>query len=108
MAAGVDPRVVHPRAGDDRRLSPAAWPSVVRLVLLDVCVGTPLAFGIGILEKADVPALGPPVLLAVLVFTLYADYAIVIDEVGPGSRSARACTSSPAAPAPRSPSRPRG
>jgi hypothetical protein len=57
------------------------WPSVVRLVLLDVCIGTPLAFGIGILEKADLPALGPPVLLAALVFTLYADYAIVIDDL---------------------------
>ena len=59
-----------------------AWPSVVRLVLLDVCIGTPLAFGIGILEKADLPEIGPPVLLAVLVFTLYADYAIVIDDLG--------------------------
>jgi hypothetical protein len=59
-----------------------AWPSVLRLVLLDVCIGTPLAFGIGILEKGDVAALGPPVLLAVLVFTLYADYAIVIDDLG--------------------------
>jgi hypothetical protein len=59
-----------------------AWPSVIRLVLLDVCIGSPLAFGIGILEKADLPALGLPVLLAVLVFTLYADYAIVIDDVG--------------------------
>ncbi len=59
-----------------------AWPSVVRLVLLDVCIGTPLAFGIGILEKADIAALGPPVLLAALVFTLYADYAIVIDDLG--------------------------
>jgi hypothetical protein len=59
-----------------------AWPAVVRLVLLDVCIGTPLAFGIGFLEKADLEALGLPVLLAVLVFTLYADYAIVIDDVG--------------------------
>jgi hypothetical protein len=59
-----------------------AWPSVVRLVLLDVCVVTPLAFGIGILEKADLAEIGPPVVLAVLVFTLYADYAIVIDDVG--------------------------
>jgi hypothetical protein len=59
-----------------------AWPSVIRLVLLDVCIGTPLAFGIGILEKGDLPALGPPVLLAALVFTLYADYAIVIDDLG--------------------------
>jgi hypothetical protein len=58
------------------------WPSIFRLVLLDVCIGTPLAFGIGILEKGDIAALGPPILLAVLVFTLYADYAIVIDEVG--------------------------
>ena len=40
------------------------------------------AFGIGILEKADLPEIGPPVLLAVLVFTLYADYAIVIDDIG--------------------------
>ena len=59
-----------------------AWPSVVRLVLLDVCVVTPLAFGIGILEKADLPEIGPPVLLGVLLFTLYADYAIVIDDLG--------------------------
>jgi hypothetical protein len=59
-----------------------AWPSVIRLVLLDVCIGTPLAFGIGLLEKGDLPALGPPLLLAVLVFTLYADYAIVIDDLG--------------------------
>jgi hypothetical protein len=59
-----------------------AWPSVVRLVLLDVCIGTPLGFGIGILEKADVPEIGPPIVLAVLVFTLYADYAIVIDDIG--------------------------
>jgi hypothetical protein len=59
-----------------------AWSAVIRLVLLDVCIGTPLAFGIGILEKADLPALGLPILLAVLVFTLYADYAIVIDDVG--------------------------
>lgn len=58
------------------------WPSVVRLVLLDVCIGTPLAFGIGLLEKGDIAALGPPILLAVLVFTLYADYAIVIDDLG--------------------------
>jgi hypothetical protein len=57
------------------------WPSVVRLVLLDACVVTPLAFGIGILEKADLPEIGPPILLAVLVFTLYADYAIVIDDL---------------------------
>ena len=59
-----------------------AWLSVVRLVLLDVCIVTPLAFGIGILEKADVPEIGPPVLLGVLLFTLYADYAIVIDDLG--------------------------
>jgi hypothetical protein len=59
-----------------------AWRSVIRLVLLDVCVGAPLAFGIGILEKADLPALGPPLLLAALMFTLYADYAIVIDDLG--------------------------
>lgn len=58
-----------------------AWTTVIRLVLLDVCIGTPLGFGIGILEKADLPAIGPPVVLAVLVFTLYADYAIVIDDV---------------------------
>jgi len=58
-----------------------SWPSVVRLVLLDVCIGTPLAFGIGILEKGDIAALGPPILLAVLVFTLYSDYAIVIDDL---------------------------
>ena len=58
------------------------WPSVVRLVLLDVCIGTPLAFAIGVLEKGDLAALGPPLLLAVLVFTLYADYAIVIDDLG--------------------------
>jgi hypothetical protein len=57
------------------------WPSVIRLVLLDISIGTPLAFGTGILEKADLPALGPPVLLAALVFTLYADYAIVIDDL---------------------------
>ncbi|MDX6598652.1 MAG: hypothetical protein QOE87_2539 [Gaiellales bacterium] len=57
------------------------WPSVVRLVLLDVCVGTPLGFGIGMLEKADLPEIGPPVLLVVLMFTLYADYAIVIDDL---------------------------
>ena len=35
-----------------------AWPSVLRLVLLDVCIGTPLAFGIGILEKGDSPRSG--------------------------------------------------
>src|SRR5664279_5015363 len=57
------------------------WTAVVRLVLLDVCIGTPLAFGTGILEKAGLAALGPPILLAVLVFTLYSDYAIVIDDV---------------------------
>jgi hypothetical protein len=59
-----------------------AWPAVIRLVLLDVCIGTPLGFGVGILEKADLPEIGPPVVLAVLVFTLYADYAIVIDDLG--------------------------
>ena len=59
-----------------------AWPTVFRLVLLDVCIGTPLGIGIGILEKADLAAVGPPVVLAVLVFTLYADYAIVIDDIG--------------------------
>lgn len=58
------------------------WTSVVRLVLLDVGIGTPLAFVIGFLEKGDLAALGPPVLLAVLIFTLYADYAIVIDDLG--------------------------
>jgi hypothetical protein len=58
-----------------------AWPSVIRLVLLDVCIGTPLGFGIGILEKGDLPALGPPVLLLVFMLTLYADYAIVIDDL---------------------------
>jgi hypothetical protein len=57
------------------------WPSVVRLVLLDVLIGTPLAFAIGGLEKADRAALGAPLLLIVLVFTLYADYAIVIDDL---------------------------
>ena len=51
-------------------------------MLLDLCVGTPLLFGSGILEKADLAALAPPILLAVLVFTLYADYAIVIDDLG--------------------------
>jgi hypothetical protein len=59
------------------------WPSVVRLVLLDVLIGTPLLFGIGGLEKADRAALGAPLLLVVLVFTLYADYAIVVDDLGP-------------------------
>jgi hypothetical protein len=58
------------------------WPSVVRLVLLDVLIGTPLAFAIGGLEKADQAALGAPLLLTVLVFTLYADYAIVVDDLG--------------------------
>lgn len=58
------------------------WPSVVRLVLLDVLVGTPLAFVIGGLEKADIAALGAPLLLIVLVFTLYTDYAIVVDDLG--------------------------
>jgi hypothetical protein len=57
------------------------WPSVLRLVLLDVCIGTPLGFGVGLLEKADLPEIGPPVVLAVVVFTLYADYAIVIDDL---------------------------
>jgi hypothetical protein len=59
-----------------------SWATVVRLVLLDVCIGTPLAFGIGFLEKGGIAALELPVLLAVLVFTLYADYAIVIDDLG--------------------------
>jgi hypothetical protein len=58
------------------------WSSVVRLVLLDVLIGTPLAFAIGGLEKADLAALGAPLLLMVLVFTLYADYAIVVDDLG--------------------------
>jgi hypothetical protein len=57
------------------------WTSVIRLVLLDVFVGTPLAFAIGGLEKADQAALGAPLLLIVLVFTLYTDYAIVVDEL---------------------------
>jgi hypothetical protein len=57
------------------------WTSVIRLVLLDVLVGTPLAFAIGGLEKADLAALGAPLLLLVLVFTLYADYAIVVDDL---------------------------
>lgn len=58
------------------------WPSVARLVVLDVCIGTPLAFAIGGLEKADQAALAAPLLLFVLVFTLYADYAIVVDDIG--------------------------
>ena len=53
----------------------------MRLVLLDVLIGTPLAFAIGGLEKADQAALGAPLLLIVLVFTLYADYAIVVDDL---------------------------
>jgi hypothetical protein len=57
------------------------WSSVVQLVLLDVLVGTPLAFAIGGLEKADLAALGAPLLLIVLVFTLYTDYAIVVDDL---------------------------
>jgi hypothetical protein len=57
------------------------WTSVVRLVLLDVLVGTPLTLAIGGLEKADMAALGAPLLLLVLVFTLYADYAIVVDDL---------------------------
>ncbi len=63
-------------------LARPAWPAVLRLVLLDVCIATPLAFGIGLLEKGDLAVVGPPVLLAVLMLTLYADYAIVIDDVG--------------------------
>lgn len=63
-------------------LARPTWPSVVRLVLLDVLIGTPLAFGIGLLEKAGQEALGAPLLLIVLVFTLYADYAIVVDDLG--------------------------
>jgi hypothetical protein len=58
------------------------WPSVARLVVLDVCIGTPLAFAIGGLEKADQAALAAPIILLVLVFTLYADYAIVVDDIG--------------------------
>jgi hypothetical protein len=50
-------------------------------VLLDVLIGTPLSFAIGGLEKADLPSLGAPILLIALVFTLYADYAIVVDEL---------------------------
>jgi hypothetical protein len=57
------------------------WSSVWQLVLLDVLVTTPLAFAIGGLEKADQAVLGPPLLLATLVFTLYADYAIVVDDL---------------------------
>jgi len=57
------------------------WTSVVRLVLLDVLVGTPLAFAIGGLEKAHEAAFGAPLLLIVLVFTLYSDYAIVVDDL---------------------------
>jgi hypothetical protein len=57
------------------------WTSVVRLVLLDVLVGSPLAFAIGGLEKAGMASLGAPLLLIVLVFTLYTDYAIVVDEL---------------------------
>jgi hypothetical protein len=59
-----------------------AWTSVIRLVLLDVCVLTPVAFIIGLLEKGDVAQFGLPLLLAVLALTLYADYAIVIDDLG--------------------------
>jgi hypothetical protein len=55
--------------------------SVVWLVLLDVLIGTPLSFVIGGLEKADLASLGAPILLIALVFTLYADYAIVVDEL---------------------------
>jgi hypothetical protein len=57
------------------------WRSVIWLVLLDVLIATPLAFAIGGLEKADKAALGAPLLLLVLVFTLYADYAIVVDDL---------------------------
>ena len=57
------------------------WPSVARLVVLDVCIATPLGFAIGGLEKADQAALAAPLLLAVLVFTLYADYAVVVDDL---------------------------
>ena len=55
---------------------------MARLVVLDVCIGTPLAFAIGALEKADQAALAAPLILLVLVFTLYADYAIVVDDIG--------------------------
>ena len=83
LAAGLAARVLHPRRSATAGGFPRpTWPSVFRLVLLDVCVGTPLAFAIGGLEKADQAALGPPLMLMVLVFTLYADYAIVVDEVG--------------------------
>jgi hypothetical protein len=57
------------------------WQSVIRLVFLDILIGTPLAFAIGGLEKADQAALGAPLLLLVLVLTLYADYAIVVDDL---------------------------
>ena len=59
-----------------------AWRTVLRLIALDLTVATPLAFGIGLLEKADLPALGPPLLLTVFVLTLYVDYAIVVDDLG--------------------------
>jgi hypothetical protein len=64
-----------------RGLPRPTWTAVLRLVLLDVLVGTPLAFGIGGLEKAGQAALGAPLLLVVLVFTLYTDYAIVVDDL---------------------------
>src|ERR1700712_4408590 len=53
-----------------------AGPSVFRLVLLDLSIGTPLAFASGILEKAGLEALAPPIVLAAVICTLYADYAI--------------------------------
>ena len=59
-----------------------AWRTVVSLVLLDVCVATPLTIATGLLEKGDLPALGTPLLLLVFVLTLYADFAIVIDGTG--------------------------
>src|SRR4029077_9237382 len=58
------------------------WPSVARLGVLDICIGTPLALAIGGLEKADEAALAAPLILLVLVFTLYADYAIVVVDIG--------------------------
>ena len=50
-------------------------------MFLDILIGTPLAFAIGGLEKADQAALGAPLLLLVLVLTLYADYVIVVDDL---------------------------
>jgi hypothetical protein len=65
-------------------LTAPPWRIVRRLVLLDVAVMVPLSFGIGLLEKADLAALGEPVLLSAVVCTLYADYAIVVDDIGIG------------------------